>query len=169
MRSGACQELQHMAVGIPEIDTSPPTAGVDLPVFRGPQPASIRDTNGLNAIEHRVELRITHMKGIVMTLEAVAIIEVEGQGIIHPHRHEVPHRSLIRQTKDVSKEPCRRFLVVCRDNGMVQCDSHTTPPEPDTLPWHHAACPCSTASHDSKHRPSAVAGQPRQLHPQPAL
>src|SRR5262249_19658843 len=78
---------------------------------------------------------VIHVKGIVMTLEPVAIIEVEGQGIIHPHRREVPHRSLIRQTKDVRKEPCRRFLVVRWDNGMVQCDSHTIPPEPEALPY----------------------------------
>src|SRR5215510_2528658 len=158
-----------MAVGIPEVDASSPAAGVDLPVLRGPRPASIRDTGGLNAVEHRVELCVTHMKGIVMTLEPVAIIEVEGQGFVHPHRCEVPHRSFIRQTKDVGKEPCRRFLVVGWDNGMVQCDSHTTPPEPDALPWHNAACPCSTASHSSKHRPSTVAGQPRLLRPQPSL
>src|SRR5262249_6019676 len=156
--------FQHMAVGIPEVDASPPTAGVDLPVLRGPRPASVRDTGGLNAAEHSVELRITHMKGIVMTPGPVAIIEVEGQGFVHPHGREVPQTSLIRQTKDVSKEPCRRFLVVRWDNGMVQCDSHTTPPEPDALPWPNAACPCSTASYSSKHRPSAVAGQPRRLY-----
>src|SRR5262245_41308759 len=150
-----------MAVGIPEVDASPPTAGVDLPVLRGPRPDSIRDTGSLNAVEHRVELRVTHMKGIVMTLEAVKIIEVEGQCLVHPYGCEVPHRALIRQTKDVGKESCRRFLVVRWDNGMVQCDSHITPPEPDALPWHNAACPCSTASYSSKHRPSAVAGQPR--------
>jgi len=67
-----------MAIGIPEVNASPPTTGVDLPVLRGPRPASICDTGSLNAVEHRVELRIIHMKGIVMTLEAVAIIEVEG-------------------------------------------------------------------------------------------
>src|SRR5262245_22749889 len=150
-----------MAVGIPEVDASPPTASVDLSVLRGPWPTPIRDTRGLNAVEHRVELCVTHMKGIVMTLESVAIIEVESEGLVHPYGREVPHRSLIRQTKDVRKEPGRRFLVVCWDNGMVQCDSHTTPPEPDALPWHNAACPCSTASHSSKHRPGTVAGQPR--------
>src|SRR5262249_11914661 len=75
--SGGRQELQHIAGVIPAGDTSPPTAGVDLSVLRGSRPTSIRDTGGLNAVEHRVELRITHMKGIVMTLKPVAIIEVE--------------------------------------------------------------------------------------------
>ena len=33
MRSGARQEFQHMAVGIPKVDASPTTTGVDLPVL----------------------------------------------------------------------------------------------------------------------------------------
>src|SRR5262245_13596701 len=112
MRSGTRQELQHMAVAIPKVDASPSTTGVDLSVLQGPWPTSIGDTSGLNAVEYRVELRVTHMKGIVMTLESVAVIEIECQGLVHPHGREVPHRSFIRETKDIGKKPCRCFLVV---------------------------------------------------------
>ena len=70
---------------------------------------------------HRVELRVIHMKGVVMTLEPVAIIEVEGQGIVHRTGAKCPIGPSY-QTQDVCKEPCRLFLVVCRDNSMVQCD-----------------------------------------------
>ena len=33
MRSGARQEFQHMAVGIPKVDAAPTTTGVDLSVL----------------------------------------------------------------------------------------------------------------------------------------
>src|SRR5439155_307344 len=113
---------------------------------RGPWPTPIRNASGLNVVEDRVELCVIHMKGVVVTLEPVAVVEVQCQGLVHTHGREVPHRSLIRQTKDLCKESCRCFLVVCRYNGVVQCDRHTTPPELCDLPWHHAACPCSAAS-----------------------
>src|SRR5262252_1338836 len=132
-----------MAVEIPEIDPSSSAAGIDLSVFQGARSATIQNIRGLNMIENLVELCVIDMKGIVMALELVAVVEVQGQGLVYPHGREVPYGPLICQTEDLRKESCRCFLVVCRDNGVVQCDRHTTPPEHCDLPWHRAASPCS--------------------------
>ena len=105
-----------MAVGIPKVDASSSTTVVNLPVLQGPRPTPIRDTSGLNTVEHRIEFRVIHMKGIVMTLEPLTIVEVQGQGLIDPHGCKVPHGTFIRQAKDVGKKPCRGFFVV---NGVL--------------------------------------------------
>src|ERR1043166_685230 len=104
-----------MAVRVSEVDAPPAAAVVDLPVLQGPRPTPIRDISGLYAVEDGVELCLTHMKGVVVALEPVAVVEVQGQGLVHLHGREVPHRSGIRQTEEVREESCRFFLVVRGD------------------------------------------------------
>src|SRR5882724_7257507 len=117
-----------MAVRVPEVDASPSTAGVDLPILQGTRPASIRDAGSLDPVEDRVKFCIAHVKRIVVALKPVASVEVQRQSVVHPHGREVPHGLCTPQTENIREELCRGFLVVCGHNGVVQCNSHKTPP-----------------------------------------
>src|SRR5918996_1550068 len=130
-----------MTVRVPKVDASPPTARVDLGIFQGTRPASIQNASAFNAVEDRIEFRITHMKGIVVALEPVSRVKVQGQRVVHHHRREMPCRSGIGQTKDTREKLCRCFLIVCGHNGVIQGDGHKKPPACRDLPRHSTALP----------------------------
>src|SRR5262245_36747112 len=111
-RSGAGQELQDMAVRVPEVDASPSTAGVELPILKGTRPAAIRDTGGLDPVEDRVKFCIAHVKRVVVAFKLVAGVEIQRQGVVHLHGCEVAHRLCTPQTENIREEQCCGFLVV---------------------------------------------------------
>ena len=75
-----------MAVRVPEVNASPSTAGVDLPILQGTRPASIRDASSLYPVEDRVKFCITHVKRIVVALKPFTGVEVQRQGCRSPAR-----------------------------------------------------------------------------------
>src|SRR4030095_9286353 len=117
-----------MAVRVPEVKASPSTAGVDLPILQGTRPASIRDAGSLDPVEDHVKFCITHVKRVVVALKPFTGVEVQRQGVVHPHGREVAHGFCTTQTENIREELCRGFLVVCGHNSVVQCNSHKTPP-----------------------------------------
>src|SRR5262249_54055514 len=60
----------------------------------------------------------------VVHLEAVPVVEVQREGVVDPHGGKVSHRALVRQSENVGKEPCRRFLIVRGHNRVIQRDRH---------------------------------------------
>src|SRR5215216_1777692 len=83
--SGSGQEFQDMAVRVPEVDASPSTAGVDLPILKGTRAASVRDASGLDPAKDRVKFCIAHVKRVVVALKPIAGVEVQRQSVVHPY------------------------------------------------------------------------------------
>src|SRR6516164_1940743 len=78
-----------MAVRVTEIKAAPAMAVVDLHVLRRPRAAAINQSLAVDAVKDPVELRFTHLEGVMMPLEAVPIIEIDGQRVVDPHRGEM--------------------------------------------------------------------------------
>src|SRR4051794_32113360 len=120
-------QLQQVTVGIPEIKPASATPIVELAVIRALRRAAIVEPCRLDAIEDGIELGIAHVKGVVVTLERVGVVEQQRRLIVHTYRCEVAD-ALARQAEDIGKEACGRRLVANRNDGVVEDDRHVMPP-----------------------------------------
>jgi len=77
--SGAREKLQHVAVGIFEIYATAAVPGIGFHVILREWTAAVRDSGLLDATEDRIELRIADVEGIVMDLEAIPVVEIQGE------------------------------------------------------------------------------------------
>src|SRR6516165_6404729 len=118
------QHLEHVAVRVSEIKTASATTVIDLHVVEGAGSAAISNALGADAIEDAVKLRLIDLEGVVMTLELRVIVEIEGQRVVDPQRREVRERTFITQTQDAGEEARRCFLVMRRDDRMVEHNGH---------------------------------------------
>ena len=66
-----------MAVGLFEIDSATATPMIDLHILMRERTASEWNTGLFDTPEDRVEFRVVHVKGVVMHLEVVPIVEIE--------------------------------------------------------------------------------------------
>src|SRR5579863_324575 len=95
-----------MPVRIVEIDAAPAAAMVDLAVGARPRPAAIADPLCLDPPENRVELGFADHESVVVRLEPLAFVEIEGQSLVDMHRCEMRVRSERSEERRVGKE-CR--------------------------------------------------------------
>ncbi|MES4787144.1 MAG: hypothetical protein C4294_16515 [Nitrospiraceae bacterium] len=71
------------------------------------------------AFENRIELRVAYVKGIVVDLERIRVVEIESQGLIHAHRSEVPGRSVIHHISPKISAKKRADESLSRAGTMV--------------------------------------------------
>lgn len=113
-----------MAARIAEIDPTTAVPIIELPVLRISRMAAIGQSGLLQSLKNGVEFGIAHMKGIVMGLERIILVEIEREPVIHPHRSKMPGWTVILETEDIGKESRRLFLVPRRHDRMIQFDRH---------------------------------------------
>src|SRR5882762_4658621 len=113
-----------MAVRVAEVRAAAAMAVVDLHVFGGARPAAIDETLAADAIKDPVELRLAHLEGVVMPLEAVPIVEVDGQRVVDLHGGEVRNGAVVFETKNPGEEPGGLLLVAGWDDRVVEYDAH---------------------------------------------
>src|SRR5262249_49482501 len=78
------QHFEEMAVRVAEVKAAAATPVIDLHVLGGTRPAAIGETLAADPVEDAVELRLAYSEGVVMPLEAVPIVEIDGQRVIDP-------------------------------------------------------------------------------------
>src|SRR2546426_9333456 len=64
------------------------------------------------------------MKRVVMDVEMVVIVEIEGQRLIDAHRSKVSTRPLVLQSKDTREKAGRGLFVASRHDCVIQDDRH---------------------------------------------
>src|SRR5215469_1267678 len=116
--------LEQVAVRVTEVEPATAMAVIDFHVLRRARAAAIGQPLAADAIEDPVELRFADLEGIVMPLEAVPIIEIDGQRVIDPHRGEVGNRAIIFQPKDMGEEAGRLLLVARGHDRVIEDDGH---------------------------------------------
>src|SRR5580704_6348555 len=116
-------KLEHVAVGIAEIDAAAAVPVVELAVVEAPRRAAENDLGFFNAAKDGVELGLADMKRVVMALELGIVIEQQRQCLVDPHRREIAAAPAL-QSEKASKEFGRRDFVACRYDGMVEHDGH---------------------------------------------
>src|SRR5262249_44081733 len=77
-----------------------------------------------DALENSVEFGLTDFEGVVMPLEFVPVVEIEGQLLVDTYRGEVARSTLIRNPEDAGKEPRRIFLVAGGDDHVIEDNGH---------------------------------------------
>src|SRR2546428_1375642 len=122
--SGTRHQLEDVAVGIPEVDAPAAVPGIELLILKIPRVAAVRESGLLHPLENGVELRVAHMKRVVMDVEMVVIVEIEGQSLIDAHRSKVSTRPLVLQSKDIREKAGRGRFVASRHDGVIQDDRH---------------------------------------------
>src|SRR5262245_4153513 len=83
------QHFEEMAVRVAEVKAAAATPVIDLHVLGRARPAAIGEALAADAVEDTVELRLAYSEGVVMPLEAIPVVEIDGQRVIDPHRREV--------------------------------------------------------------------------------
>src|SRR5262249_402175 len=122
--SGSGEQFQHVAVGIFEVHATSAAPLVDLHVILRERSAPVWDARVLDAREDSVELGIADVKRVVVHVEVVPVVEVEGQSLIDPDRREVTHRTFVLEPEDMREEVCRRDLVARGYDRVIERDSH---------------------------------------------
>src|SRR5215471_2123047 len=77
-----CHEFEHMAVRVAKIDAAAAVPVVELTVVEAPRCAAIGDLRLSNAAEDSIELGITDMKGVVVALELLVVVEKERERVV---------------------------------------------------------------------------------------
>src|SRR5690242_21569699 len=113
-----------MPVEIAKIYAAAAFTGIQLTIARAPGIAAPFDAGILHALEDRVEFIVADMEGIMMDLERIGIVEVQGQLIVNLHRGKVPHRPLLVESEYLREEFSGSFFVLCRHNRVIQFDRH---------------------------------------------
>src|SRR5438270_10819300 len=86
--------------------------------------ASVGNACCFHTPEDRVELAVFHMERVVMALESVPVVKVEGKRRVYTHGREMPARSLVGEAKNLGEEPGCRLLVTRRHDRVIQYDGH---------------------------------------------
>jgi hypothetical protein len=100
---------------------------LSLPFIRAFRRAAIGEPCRLDAIEDGIELGVAHVKGVVVALERVGVVEQQRRLIVHTYWCEVAD-ALARQAEDIGEEARGRLLVADRNDGVIQDDRHVMPP-----------------------------------------
>lgn len=78
-----------MTVGVLEVDPEATSSTVNLNVLKAKGPTPIWDTLGLDPPKYLVKFLFPKFGGVVIVLETLAVVLVQGQAVIYPHRYEV--------------------------------------------------------------------------------
>src|SRR5438132_6389212 len=122
--SSTRQQLEYVSVGIAEVDAPATVPGIELLILKIPRVAAICDSGFLHPLENRIKLRVAHMKRVVVDVEMVVIVEIEGQSLIDAHRSKVSTRPLVLQSKDIREKAGRGLSVASRHDCVIQDDRH---------------------------------------------
>jgi hypothetical protein len=117
-----------VAVGIFEIDAAAAVPSIGLHVILREWTAAVGDSGLLDSTEDRIELRIADVESVVMHLEAIPVVEVEGECFVNSDGRKMTHRAFVLQTEQVGEKLCRRLLVMRRHDRVVQRDCRNSPP-----------------------------------------
>jgi hypothetical protein len=113
-----------MAVGIVEIDAAAAIKMIDLARALAAEVRVMLDAVGADAGQRRVELALANQKGVVLRAKALGVGKIEGDAVFRLDRYEVsPFRSRL-QVQDVGEELGGGPFVLCRDDRVVQCNTH---------------------------------------------
>src|ERR1700730_13641270 len=117
------QHFEEMAVRVPEVKAATVMAVVDFHVLGRARPAAIDETLAADAIKDPVELRFAHFESVVVPLEAVPIVEIDGQRVVDLHRGEVRDGAVVFETKNPGEESGGFLLVAGGDERVVGYES----------------------------------------------
>src|SRR3954451_23981137 len=112
-------QLQQVTVRIPEIKPAAATPIVELAIIRAFRRAAIGEPCRLDTIEDGIEFGVAHVKGVVVALERVGVVEQQRRLIVHTYRREVAD-ALALQAKYLREESCSRRFVANRNDGVVE-------------------------------------------------
>src|SRR5581483_11675614 len=126
---GAGDELEHVAVGVLEVDAAAAVVVVDhaglTPAWVGPERQVLR----ADPAEGGVELFLLHQEGVVLgRYLAAGLGKVQGYAVVGLDDEEVPEAGGRGQAEDAGQERRRPRLVTARDDGVVQLHAHTRDP-----------------------------------------
>lgn len=79
-----------MPVEIAKIDAPAASTGIQLAIGWAPRIAAPFNARILHTLKDCVEFIVTDMKGIMVDVERISIIEVQGQFIVDLHRGKMP-------------------------------------------------------------------------------
>src|SRR5205085_5922491 len=85
-------------------------------------------TGRLDSTQDGIELFVADVKCVVMALEGLPIVEVEGQRRVDVDRREVPTDAVVSDAEDLREESGRGLLVSRWDDRVIQDDCHGVPP-----------------------------------------
>ena len=122
-----------MAVGVFEIDAATVSAMVDVHVFAIEGAAAVGDTLRLYAAKDVVEVLFRDVEGVVVVVELLPVVVVEGEGVVDLHRGEVAVGAFVGEAEDFGEELGGADFVTRGHDGVVQCDGHGSPPGVDVF------------------------------------
>src|SRR5262245_27357850 len=118
-----------MTVGVLPVDVLAAEARVDLHVGLAAGTTAIRDAGSPDAAEDRVEVMVADLETQVVTLESLAIGEVERQTLVDVDGRELALRYLPGYVEQAGQELRRLDSVVRRNDHVVEPDGHGALPE----------------------------------------
>ena len=95
------QNLPAMAIGILEIEAAAASSVVNLHIFLGIRQAPVDNLFFFYAAKYIVELFVAYLKGVVVRLEVIAVVEVQGELVVHLNGSEMTHQLNALETQDV--------------------------------------------------------------------
>ncbi len=117
-------QLEHVAVGILEVDAAAAAPIVELAVPEMGRIAAIGEALGLDAAEDGVELGVAHVEGVVVAGDlAVLVAEEQRHLVVDAHRREVAD-GLGPQSEQLGEEARGLDLVARGNDGVVEHDGH---------------------------------------------
>ena len=114
-----------MPVGIAEVEPASLMVMVDLVVLETPWAAPVRDALVLDALEDGIELRVGGDEREVEAGEVRStLVEIDRQMLVDLHGRKVSPGSFVFKSEDSSKPAGGLFLVVRRDDRVIQMERH---------------------------------------------
>ena len=89
-------KLQQMAVGVFEVDAATVSAMVDVHVFAIEGAAAVGDAFCLDAAEDVVKVLFRDVESVVVVVELLPVVVVEGESVVDPARGRSDRGSLRR-------------------------------------------------------------------------
>ncbi len=123
------EDFPDVPIAIGPVEISPPQPGVEFHIVRPHGRAAVDDIDLPHSIKNAIEFNITYVEAVVVAGKRIALGKVQGQGIVHIDRGEVPPSRLPRDAQQVGKGLGIVNGVVRRNDQMVQLNRHCTPPD----------------------------------------
>ena len=105
------EQLEQMPVRVMEVDATATVPVIQLPIFSIPWMAAVRQSRLSHSVKNGVEFVVTYVKRIVMHVERIILVEIEGKLVIHPLSAKMSGRAFILKPEDIGKKARRLFLV----------------------------------------------------------
>src|SRR4030095_9001149 len=107
-----------MPAGIVEVD-APAAVPIIERAIPGPWILAERYAGVLNALPDGIELPIAHMESIVMHVEVLGIIEIEGQRVIDAHGCKMAGCALVLQSEGLGEKAGGSVLILRRYDRVI--------------------------------------------------